>query len=179
MLGVSMQERAGLGEALEGHREMLLTYLVMLVHEPHTAEDLVQEVFAEVLSNPRFALKGDDFGAYLRGMARHLASRHFRKVKLRPKALECIEAAWEPPTIDADPGERESFLAGCKAALERCLQELPKTWRILFDFRYTENRSYADIGAATQMNSAAVRMNMTRIRRRLADCVETKVAASL
>ena len=174
-----MQERAGLGESLEGHRQMLTTYLVMLVHELHTAEDLVQEVFAEVLFNPRFALKGDDFGAYLRGMARHLASRHFRKVKLRPKALECLEAAWEAPTIDSDPQERESFLSTCKAALERCLQELPKTWRVLFDFRYAENRSYAEIGTATQMTSAAVRMTMTRIRRRLADCVESKTAASL
>ncbi len=160
-----MQERAGLGEALEGHRGMLMTYVVMLVHEAHTAEDLVQEVFAEVLSNPQFALKGDDFGAYLRGMARHLASRHFRKSKLRPKALECIEAAWEPPTLDADPRERESFLATCRATLQRCLPELPKTWRTLFEFRYAENKTYAEIGAATEMTSAAVRMTMTRIRR--------------
>jgi len=174
-----MQDRAGLGEALESHREMLMGYLVMLVHELHTAEDLVQEIFAEVLSNPQFALKGDDFGAYLRGMARHLASRHFRKVKLRPKALECLEAAWEPPKIDDDPQERESFLATCKAALQRCLDELPKTWRLLFDSRYAENRSYAEIGSAVEMTSASVRMTMTRIRRRLADCVETKMAAPL
>lgn len=173
------QERTGLGEALESHREMLMAYLVTLVHELHTAEDLVQEIFAEVLANPRFALKGDDFGAYLRGMARHLASRHFRKVKLRPKALECLEAAWEPPTIADDPQERESFLATCKAALQRCLEELPKTWRLLFDSRYAENRSYADIGSSTRMSSAAVRMTMTRVRRRLADCVESKVAAPL
>jgi RNA polymerase sigma-70 factor (ECF subfamily) len=174
-----MHERAGLGEALESHREMLTAYLVMLVRELHAAEDLVQEIFAEVLANPQFALKGDDFGAYLRGMARHLASRHFRKARLRPKALECLEAAWEPPKIDDDPRERETFLATCKAALERCLEQLPKTWRALFDSRYSENRSYAEIGTAVQMTSANVRMTMTRIRRRLADCVESKVEAPL
>jgi RNA polymerase sigma-70 factor (ECF subfamily) len=174
-----LEERAGLGEALEAQRAMLLAYLLSLVHELHSAEDLVQEIFAEVLANPRFALKGDDFGAYLRGMARHLASRHFRKAKLRPKAMECLEAAWEPPVLADEPRDRESFLATCRAALERCLEQLPRTWRTLFDSRYAENRSYAEIGSSVEMSSAAVRMTMTRIRRRLADCVESKVATPL
>ena len=173
-----MNERR-LGEVLEGHRVMLTAYLTRLVHDLHAAEDLVQEVFAEILSNPGLALRGDDFGAYLRGIARHLASRHFRKLKAGPQITECIEAAWDRPEIDTNPKDRESFLAACRAALRQCLESVPSVWQRLFELRYQMALSYEAIAAESKMNSAAVRMTMTRLRRRLADCVESKIGGPL
>src|SRR5687768_958481 len=90
-------------QALEAHRPMLTAYLVRLVRDVHAAEDIAQEVFAEALANPRVVLKGGDLGAYLRGIARHLASRHFKQARTGPISAEILESAWELPAIDADP----------------------------------------------------------------------------
>jgi RNA polymerase sigma factor (sigma-70 family) len=166
-------------QALEAHRVMLTAYLLRLVRDFHSAEDIVQEVFAEVLRNPRVVLRGGDLGAYLRGVGRHLASRHFRQPKAGPLCSELLEAAWELPTLGQDAGRREAFLASCRAALRQCLEALPPTWRRLFDLRYQKSAPYAAVADAVGMTSAAVRMTMTRIRRRLADCVSARVAEPL
>lgn len=166
-------------QVLEAHRTMLLAYLVRLTRDFHAAEDVVQEVYAEVLANPRVVLRGDDVGAYLRGIARHLASRHFRQPKAGPLCAELLESAWERAPIEEDPRQDASFLTSCREALRGCLEALPPTWRRLFDHRYAKSGSYAAIADAVGMTSPAVRMTMTRIRRRLADCVSAKMGEQI
>lgn len=169
-----MTDPGRLGAILETHRTMLTAYLVRLTHDSHAAEDLVQEVYKEVLSNAGLAMKGDDLGAYLRGIARHLASRLFRRPKPGPLTEQCLESAWESPDLDASRG-RKGFLEACRAALRLCLDALPPTARRLFELRYDEGRPYAQIADQTDMKSPAVRMSLTRVRRQLADCVRSRV----
>ena len=166
-------------QALEAHRTMLTAYLVRLTRDFHVAEDVVQEVYAEVLANPRVVLRGGDLAAYLRGIARHLASRHFRQPKTGPLCAELLESAWERGPIDEDPGRGDSFLASCRDALKACVDALPPTWRRLFDCRYVRALPHAAIADELGLTCAAVRMSVSRIRRRLADCVSARMGEPL
>lgn len=161
------------GELLESHRTMLTAYLLHLTHDLHASEDLVQEVYKEVLLNAGLALKGGDLGAYLRGIGRHLASRQFRKARAGPLTSRCLEAAWEAPVDEA--ASRQSFVEASRAALRICLDSLQATARRLYELRILEGRPYDQIALETGMKSPAVRMTLTRVRRLLADCVRSRV----
>jgi RNA polymerase sigma factor (sigma-70 family) len=161
------------GELLEQHRTMLTAYLLHLTHDLHAAEDLVQEVFKEVLSNAGLAMKGDDLGAYLRGIGRHLSSRLFRKARPGPLTAQCLETAWESPLEETS--SRQSFVEACRAALRLCLESLQATSRRLYELRILEGRPYDQIAVETGMKSPAVRMTLTRVRRHLAECVRSRV----
>jgi RNA polymerase sigma-70 factor (ECF subfamily) len=163
------QDLRRVGEILETHRTMLTAYLVHLTHDSHAAEDLVQEVYQEVLSNAGLAMRGDDLGAYLRGIGRHLASRLFRKAKPGPLTAQCLESAWD------EPGAREGLLDSARAALRLCVDSLQATARRMFELRYQQGRPYAQIAHDIEMTSAAVRMSLTRIRRQLAECVRSRM----
>ncbi len=62
-------------------------YIASQIHHPNDVDDMVQEVFlAAYWQLPTFR-RGDDFGAWLRGIARNKLLDHFRSTSRRDRAL--------------------------------------------------------------------------------------------
>src|SRR5262249_20051477 len=73
---------------LHAHGLPLRSYIAAFVHTLDDIDDLSQEVFLTAYSNlPEFR-RGQDFGAWLRGIARNKIYHHFRSSSRRNKALE-------------------------------------------------------------------------------------------
>jgi RNA polymerase sigma-70 factor (ECF subfamily) len=66
----------------------LRSFLASHVHHLDDVDDLAQEVFIAAYRSLDTFQRGDDFGSWLRGIARHKLSDHVRSAARRGKALE-------------------------------------------------------------------------------------------
>ena len=66
----------------------LRSYLASQVHHTDDVDDLAQEVFLAALESLPTFRRGDDFGAWLRGIARNKLLTYFRSTSRRTKAMQ-------------------------------------------------------------------------------------------
>lgn len=71
---------------------------------------------------------------------------------------------------------REAGRNARREALEYCLDSLPERSRKLLDLRYVENCSSDRIARSVSSTSASIRVTLTRLRDRLAECVQQRLA---
>jgi RNA polymerase sigma-70 factor (ECF subfamily) len=107
----------------------LRSYLASQVHSLDDVDDLAQEVFlAAYRSLPTFR-RGDDFGAWLRGVARNKLYNHWRAAARRDAAM----AAFREEVARAAESDLERAAAADRAeaieALLRCVSRLPEKLR--------------------------------------------------
>jgi RNA polymerase sigma-70 factor (ECF subfamily) len=149
-------------DLLDEHLPMLRVYTRHLVAGATDADDIAQDVCVEVLAQPGILLRGDDPGAYLRGIARHLSSRHRRRFPRHRALEELIELAWDE--VAAEPSDT--------GTLNRCLEGLTGRMRTLLDLRYRDGLNATEIGTRMTMTADAVRMALLRSRQALAQCLD-------
>jgi RNA polymerase sigma-70 factor (ECF subfamily) len=73
---------------LQAYGLSLRSYMAMHVHAIDDIDDLAQEAFLVAYSNLREFRRGDDFGAWLRGIARNKIYHHLRNSSRRNKVLD-------------------------------------------------------------------------------------------
>jgi RNA polymerase sigma-70 factor (ECF subfamily) len=138
--------------------------------DPHLADDLFQET---ALAAWRGFAQYDgkrSFGAWLRGVLRHVHADHWRKrgnrqAVLPPAAVGALlEAA--APVIDDEPRDDRA------SALSRCLDRLGAGARTLLRLRYDDDLGREAIAEALGRSPAAVKKGLTRARSALLACME-------
>jgi RNA polymerase sigma-70 factor (ECF subfamily) len=107
----------------------LRSYLASQVHHLDDVDDLAQEVFLAALQSLPSFRRGDDFGAWLRGIARNKLLVYFRTQSRRSQAMQRFRD--EVLAVIAD--DLEGAVAHDRAALIerllRCIAELPERLR--------------------------------------------------
>jgi RNA polymerase sigma-70 factor (ECF subfamily) len=107
----------------------LRSYLASQVHHLDDVDDLVQEVFLAALRSLSGFRRGDDFGAWLRGIARNKLFNYFRSTSRRNQALQRFR---EEVALTIE-GDLEGAVASDRAELiERllhCVTRLPELLR--------------------------------------------------
>lgn len=98
---------------LERYQHRLYRFLVRLVHEPATAEDLFQQTWLRVAENARRFDPSRGFEPWLFSIARNLAMDYFRRV--RPESLD------EP--LPSGDSRAEMLPAGQPSAIEMLMRE--------------------------------------------------------
>ena len=146
-----------ISEAVELERARLWKFIRKRVPDQRDAEDILQEVFYELLEAYRMMKPIEQVSAWLFRVARNRITDLFRK--RRPEALK------SDPMAFAEDGESlllEDLLpspdAGPEAAyarsvlleeLEAALDELPQEQREVFIAHEIEGRSFKELAAAT------------------------------
>jgi RNA polymerase sigma-70 factor (ECF subfamily) len=107
----------------------LRSYLASQVHHLDDVDDLAQEVFLAALGSLATFRRGDDFGAWLRGIARNKLLVHFRSQSRRKHALQRFRD--EVTALVQDELERAaaSDRAETIERLLQCIAELPERLR--------------------------------------------------
>ncbi len=126
---VAAGHRDAFREVIRSYGLPLRSFIASQVYHRDDAEDLAQEVFTAAFRNLQAFRRGDDLGAWLRGIARNKLSDYFRRNARRSKALARFreEVAL---AIEADL-EREARGDNAMAieALLRCISRLPDKLR--------------------------------------------------
>jgi RNA polymerase sigma-70 factor (ECF subfamily) len=155
------------------HQVSVRAFIGSLVRDRHARDDLFQEV-ALVLWNefPRYD-RSRSFGAWARGIAANKVMQRWQKDNRLP-------VPFPPESIQAllDAYERSEQSESLKAeALEQCLEQLPPKSRQLLALRYERSLKLGEIAEMLRTTLDAVHKALSRIRDRLQQCVERRLAA--
>jgi RNA polymerase sigma factor (sigma-70 family) len=162
-----------LSQRLLENRDVLFSYIMSLVRDFNTAEDIFQEVALIILKKEKEGIDVRHFGAWSREIARrHILDfwKKSRKDETRVLSEETIH------TIDDEFKRREqekpAKVTELLHKLKECLEKLPSHLRDLVDLRYANKLSFRDIGKKVSKSAGAAQVMLTRTRQRLLDCVE-------
>jgi RNA polymerase sigma-70 factor (ECF subfamily) len=129
-------------------------------HDKTLSEDLMQETFLRAFEHlGKFQIRGYSYLTYLLTIARRLLIDHYRK----PASVPIEDAEDVPFEITADL-ERKSDAE----ALWHAIQTLPLSNRDVLLMHYQDEKSVKDIAVITGSTENAVKLNLSRTRKRLA-----------
>ena len=120
------------------YRENLIYFLSRTV-DIHTAEDIAEDAFVELLLHPKRYNFSVSLKTYLFAVAKHKAQTHNRK-RMREAELD------ENAEYDAQSVENTVADTDEKRRLYEAIEKLPREKRSVVWLFYFENQSYAEIG---------------------------------
>jgi RNA polymerase sigma-70 factor (ECF subfamily) len=154
-------------ETYECHRAGLLDYLRRCTRDTASAEDLVHEAFARLLTELRAGRRPRDPGAWLRRVGRNLYISQTRRARVAERhAPRLLEAGGQDPTMRGVL-ERESV-----ATLRTALQRVPDTQRQLL-LLAASGLTPVEMGVLVGASGGAVRTRLHRARRQLIGQLKT------
>jgi RNA polymerase sigma-70 factor (ECF subfamily) len=107
----------------------LRSYLASQTHNLDDVEDLAQEVFLAAFRNLSAFRRGDDFGAWLRGIARNKLYEHWRRTARRTRTLETFrEEVARVVEVDLERAAAADRSEDIEVLL-RCISQLPEKLR--------------------------------------------------
>lgn len=153
------------------HRYELMGFVMLLVRDPHVAEDIFQDVWIALDKAVGRGEEIEHLGRWCRGVARNLVLKRWREERCArsiPSSdwLEKCDLAFsEQETYDSYPSARQE-------CLKRCLESLPDRARALLGMRYEQGLSMSAIAGRCSRSVAAVTKSLSRIRSLLNECVD-------
>lgn len=158
LLGCQLEIRAFIGSIVRG---------------PHDRDDLFQEIALTLWKEFSRYDRTRPFGAWARGVtAFKLLQRGDQTrrwpVVLSPEAIDAVSKAFD---------RHEGVLSPKADALERCLDLLPEKSRRLLALRYERSLKIETIALEMQTTLDAVYQSLSRLRTKLQDCVNRRLAA--
>ena len=160
-----------LARLVEAHYEELRAFVRRRVGSASAAQEIVQETWVRVASDPP-ARDPDQPLAYLYRVAANLAVDRQRRERLEARHL--VPGAAPPDRPDSAPGpERTAAAREALAILERAVDELPERCRAAFLLYRGRGLSMRETAAALGITEKTVEKHVARAmvhcRRRLAD----------
>lgn len=152
------------------HQSEIRAFVGSLIRDRHARDDVFQEVSLILWRQFEQYDAKRSFGAWARGIAANKVLQSFEKNARTPVAfspdavkaiLEAHDRAEETPPMQADD-------------LQRCMEHLPEKSRQLLKMRYEQSLKLETIAKRVKSTLHAVHMALTRIRTRLAECIEMR-----
>jgi RNA polymerase sigma factor (sigma-70 family) len=152
---MTRQQDLRISEAVEQQRGRLRNFIRSRVADPGDAEDILQDVFYELVAAYRLAKPIEQVGAWLFQVARNRIIDRFRKKK--PEAVGLANGSDDEEAFSleevlpsSDDGPDGVFARGVLIEeLEDALAELPPEQRQVFIANEIEGRTFAEIAAET------------------------------
>jgi RNA polymerase sigma factor (sigma-70 family) len=138
-----VKDAAPISEVFTRERSRLLSFIRRRVPDPRDAEDIVQDVFYELVEANRLLMPIDHVTGWLFRVARNRITDLFRRKK--PAALDFEDLV---PSADAGP-EAEYLRQVLLGELERAIASLPKDQRDVLIAHELEGLSFKELAAKT------------------------------
>jgi RNA polymerase sigma-70 factor (ECF subfamily) len=153
---------------------VLVGWLVLLTGSREVADELFQDVCLEAW-RVRARFRPDaDFGAWVRGIARNVVMREWRRRGRRraqpwsPEVMNAMAVTWDRTQEQETADER----AG---ALTACLDQLDPGHRSLLRTIYFDGVSHASVAADAGRTPEAMKMLVYRLRNKLRECIRRRL----
>jgi len=153
---MTLEQDRRITEAVKQEQSRLRNFIRRRVPDSRDAEDILQEVFSELVEANRLLMPIDHLTGWLFRVARNRITDLFRKKK--PETFNHVSVADEDgellqiedllPSPDAGP-EALYFRNALLDQLELALDELPEEQREVFVAHELDGRSFKELAAAT------------------------------
>jgi RNA polymerase sigma factor (sigma-70 family) len=155
-IDMTREQDRQISEAIEQQRSRLRGFISRRVADPSDVEDILQEVFFELVEAYRLMKPVETAGAWLFRVARNRVIDRFRKKRPEPLAdlnMESEEGEMLSleeflPSLDDGP-EAAYARTVLIEELETALEELPEQQRRVFIEHEIEGRSFKELAAET------------------------------
>jgi RNA polymerase sigma-70 factor (ECF subfamily) len=158
---------------VRGWSLMVRSFLASQIHHLDEVEDLAQEVFVAAFRNLSSFRREEDFGAWLRGIARNKARDYFRSSARRDSALERFRIeAWqwvEPELQSATATDRSDRIE----RLLQCIARLPEKLRRVVHAGLDDDKP-ASLAAEFGTSISAIYQLHYRANQLLRQCLEER-----
>jgi RNA polymerase sigma factor (sigma-70 family) len=157
ILGMTEQDRQ-ISEIIAQERSRLRNFIRRRVPDPSDAEDIVQEVFYELVEANRLLMPIEHVTAWLFRVARNRVTDLFRKQKPEAFSDAAIDENGELLPIEdllpsPDAGPEALYVRNVLLdELELALDELPEEQRDVFVAHELEGRSFKEMAAETGLS---------------------------
>ena len=162
------------GQIASDYALPLLGYLASQVYRRDEVDDLAQEVFLAALGSLPTFRRGDDFGAWLRGIARNKLLLYFRSLSRRHQALrrfrDEVSALIEEDLERAAVSDRAETIE----RLLRCVARLPERLRRVVRAGLDGDRP-AEVASALATTVGVIYNLHYRANQLLRDCLRKEV----
>ena len=168
---MTAQQEQRISEAIEREQPRLRNFIRRRVADPHDAEDILQEVFYELIEAYRMMKPIEQAGAWMFRVARNRIIDLFRKKRPEASTSEPVALSedgeallWEDLLPSPDAGPEAAYARSVLLEeLEDAVDELPEEQRDVFVAHEFEGRSFKELAAET-----GVSMNTLLSRKRYA-----------
>lgn len=171
---VARGDSAAFMQVVQAHGLMLRSYIGAQVFNTGDVDDLAQETFIAAYRSLHSFKRGDDMGAWLRGIARNKVLMHFRSSQRRSSALDRFRAEVAEIVV----GELDVAAAHEKPehieALLRCITKLPDKLRRVVHAGL-EGMKVQALAEALQTSTGAIYQLHYRANQLLRECVVKEV----
>jgi RNA polymerase sigma factor (sigma-70 family) len=149
-----------ISEAIERERPRLRSFIRKRVADARDAEDILQEIFYELIEVYRLMKPVEQVGAWLFRVARNRIADLFRKRKRELARTEpmAVEEKGEPVILEdllpsPDTGPEAAYARSVLVQeLDAALDELPEEQRDVFIAHELEGRSFKELAAETGLS---------------------------
>ncbi|MEX0866654.1 MAG: sigma-70 family RNA polymerase sigma factor [Pirellulales bacterium] len=154
------------------HQSQLRVYLRSLAVAPDWVDDIAQEALLVAYREWESFDPTRDFGKWVRGIAANIVRNEIRKDARRKRILHTGLSQFlldRQESLDATPEPARL------AAVRQCVEQLPPKSRQMVHGTYRDGYSATELAPRVDMAPAAVRQALVRIRRRLKECIESRL----
>jgi RNA polymerase sigma factor (sigma-70 family) len=155
---LSLEQDQRISEAIAREQSRLRSFIRRRVPDPGDAEDILQDVFYELVAAYRLMQPIEQVGAWLFRVARNRIIDLFRKKKLQAVSNDAITKDGEALLLDdllpsPDAGPEALFARSVLMdELDAALDELPAQQREVFIAHEIEGRSFKELAAETGLS---------------------------
>ena len=156
---------------------MLSGFLYTLVEDWEIVEEALQETAVYVCSRWEDFTPGTNFGAWVRTVAKMRCREVIqRRRRSAAPSLDTIKTDVAEAISPDEWSEHGRFTPQQKQALAQCLETLPEQHRRILEMHYMEQQNCDRIAVYFQRTIESTYMLLTRIRKRLKQCVNERLA---
>jgi RNA polymerase sigma factor (sigma-70 family) len=160
------------------NRDAIMGFIVALTRDHDAAEEIFQNVAVSILGEASRAAAVVNFLGWAREIARHRAADYYRR-QARQSARELPSGTMIEVICQAFE-ENESPPQASQTRLRfllECVGRLSGRSREVIEGFYRDRKSLKDLAAALAWQVNSVKVALSRARKVLADCVQTRVRA--
>jgi RNA polymerase sigma-70 factor, ECF subfamily len=170
-------DEAAFGELVVRFSAAVRALCTLRAADPSRADDLAQQVFMTAWKRLQELDNDVPFWPWLESITRNHLLNEWRRVQRERGLKQRYTAAWLARMDAEEFTEQEAdHIALQVECLRECIQQLPNKMQDLVRMRYDENCSSDQIAARTGRSSDAVRQTLVRLRDKLRECVERRMA---